>query len=272
MLAIIDGDVLAHQCVADRWWTMLKAKQETTNYVRLDSEGKKIPIEWTRDERRLILETGWSNFDRMLNELLEKTFAKSYVMAMKSEDNFRKTMYPEYKMNRHSNPAGMNPFVPEIRKLSIMTDLAIESHGMEADDMIRIWAEEARTAGDPFVICSIDKDLDMIAGTHYNMKYHEIYQVSEIEALRNFYAQLLKGDAVDNIPGIPGVGPKKADKMLEGIESEADMQEAVVSQYLAAYGDDWYQYLLSNGKMIHIMRTPTDYFKIRDWPLVQELT
>lgn len=271
MLAIIDGDVLAHQCVSDRWYKLMKIKQETTNYVRLDAEGRKLPVEFTKEERRLVLEEGWNNFERMLDKMLEATFATGYVMAMKSEHNFRKDLYPEYKMNRHSDPSKMNIFVPIIRQLSINSEMAIEAVGMEADDLIRIWATEAEAAGDPYVVCSIDKDLDCIPGTHFSMKYNEIYQVTKEQGMRHYYEQLLKGDQTDNIPGIPGVGPVKATKMLADCGTEEAMQEVVVSNYLAVFGDDWYQYLLSNGKMIHIMRTPTDYFKISDWPLVKEL-
>lgn len=272
MLAIIDGDVLAHQCVQDRWWTLLKRKQEAINYIRLDAEGRKIPVTFTKEEQSIIMEEGWSSFERILDDLLEATYAKSYVMAMKSPDNFRSVLYPEYKMNRHSDPSKMNPFVPKIRQLSIMSEIAIEAHGMEADDLIRIWATEAEQAGDPYVICSIDKDLDCIPGTHYSMKYKEIYQVTHIDGMRHYYEQMLKGDQTDNIPGIPKVGPVKAAKMLAGTTTEEEMQEIVVSQYIDAYGDDWKNFLLSNGKMIHIMRTPTDYFSISDWTIVKELS
>lgn len=62
------------------------------------------------------------------------------------------------------------------------------------------------------VICTKDKDLDMISGLHYNWtKDKEPYEVSEQQALKAFYSQLLTGDRVDNIQGIKGIGNKKAE-------------------------------------------------------------
>ena len=119
--------------------------------------------------------------------------------------------------------------------------------GQEADDAIGIEAYKL----DPrdYVICSIDKDLNNLRGWHYNFHKNEMYYVKEEEAIKNFYKQLLTGDRTDNIPGIKGIGDKKADKILDGLEDEEDLYRAVLEVY--KYNRD---YLLEQGRLLWIRR------------------
>lgn len=271
MLALIDGDVLAYLACASRWAKTVEVRGDT-GIIRLDENGKRMAVEYTKEEDQKFLEYSWDNFEKLLQELLDSVYCTEYLMAIKGPNNYRNIMYPEYKMNRHADPTKQNIFVPTLRKLAANLGIAIESDGREADDLLRIWAEQAIEAGDDYIVCSIDKDLDCIPGKHYNMKKKELFEVSPETALRFYYEQLLKGDATDNIPGVPGVGNVKATKLLAECTTEEEFQEVVVTQYFGAYGEqDWYQYLLSNGKMIHLQKTPNDYFKISHWPLVKEL-
>ena len=155
--------------------------------------------------------------------------------------------------------------------MAVKEELAIESSGREADDLIRIWAEQARAADIDYVICSIDKDLKCIPGKHWLMHKKTLITVSEEDACRHYYEQLLKGDPTDNIPGIPRVGEVKASKILAPFTTEEEFQEQVVEQYMLAYDTEWKDYLLSNAKMIHLQRTPEDYFSFNDWPIIKEL-
>lgn len=273
-LAIIDGDVLCYQACANRW-EKTKRTAGTNQIIQLDQEGKRVAVEWTKDEDRAYLEASWKKLKTDLQELLDSIFCTEFLMAVKGPNNYRNLMYPEYKLNRHADPTKQNAFVPVLRKLLVHEDLAIESDGREADDLMRIWAEQAREAGDDYIICSIDKDLKCTPGKHYLMHKDKKYIVivSPEEARRHYYEQLLKGDPIDNIPGIPRIGDVKATKLLAPFNSEYDFQAQVVEQYLIAYGEDlWKDYLLSNAKMIHLQKTPNDYFSFDNWPLVRELT
>lgn len=273
MIAIIDGDVLCYQACLPRWEKKARI-QDGFNYISLDEHGKKIPLEYTKEEDRQYLEQSWERLKKDLQELLDTVFCTEYLMAVKGPGNYRNLMYPEYKLNRHADPTKQNEFVPILRKLAVHEDLAIESDGREADDLMRIWAEQAIAAGDDYIICSIDKDLKCIPGKHYLMhkdKKHTIV-VSPEEAMRHYYEQLLKGDPTDNIPGVPRVGDVKATKLLAPFTTEYDFQTQVVEQYLIAYGEDlWKDYLLSNAKMIHLQKHANDYFSFDNWPLVREL-
>jgi 5'-3' exonuclease len=269
-LLIIDGDVLAYQACKSRWEKKARIEGDTS-FVQLDASGNRVALEYTREEDREYLEESWENFQKDLQNLLDKFFATEYLMAVKGPDNFRNLMYPEYKLNRHADPTKQNKFVPTLRRLAAKQDLAIESVGREADDLIRMWAVQAREAGDDYIICSIDKDLKCIPGKHYNMKHDRLYEVTEAEAMRHYYEQMLKGDPTDNIPGVPRVGEVKASRILALCQTEAEFQEQVVEQYMIAYGDDWRDYLLSNAKMIHLQRHEADYFNFNDWPIIKEL-
>lgn len=270
-IAIIDGDVLCYQACKPRWEKKARI-EDGVSCVRLDEDGKRMPLEYTPEEDQEYLEESWSNFQKDLNTLLETVYCDEYLMAVKGPDNFRNLLYPGYKLNRHADPTKQNAFVPVLRKLAAKQDYAIEAVGREADDLVRIWAEQARLAGRDYVICSIDKDLRCIPGRHWLMHKKELIVVSEAEAMRHYYEQLLKGDPTDNIPGVPRVGEVKARNFLADCSTESEFQEVVVANYIDAYGDDWQSFLLSNAKMIHLQRDADDCFSFKEWPIVKELS
>jgi len=119
--------------------------------------------------------------------------------------------------------------------------------GMEADDAIGI--EAYRNEPDETLIVSIDKDLNMIRGHHFNFVKEERYYVTEEEAIRNFYLQILTGDKVDNIIGLAGIGPVKSKKLLADCNNELEMYETVLKAY---NGDE--ARVLENARLLWILR------------------
>jgi 5'-3' exonuclease len=270
-LAIIDGDVLCYHACRPRW-EITARKVGDRSVVALDDNGKRIPLEYTKEDDQKYLMDSWENLKKDLVKLMDKVYCDHYLMAVKSPTNYRADMYPEYKLNRHIDPSLQNKFVPVLRKLAVLEELAIEATGREADDLLRMWAEQAREAGDPYVICSIDKDLRCIPGEHYIMdKRNEFLTIDDATACRFYYEQLLKGDPTDNIPGVRGVGDKTATKILRPYTTVSEFQEQIVDQYMQAYGDEWKDMLLSNAKMIHLQKHTDDYFSFHDWPIIQEV-
>ena len=106
------------------------------------------------------------------------------------------------------------------------------------------------------VIVSTDKDLDMIPGLHYDWVKEQGYIVSQEDAMRWFFTQMLTGDAVDNIPGVPGIGPKKAARALEGATTQEQMLEVVRTLYVQSYGVLADDALLENGRLLWMRREP----------------
>lgn len=278
---IIDGDVQCHSaCRYSDWISLVKKIEGEFKEVRqYDSEGAFIPPKHTRPEERKYMEDSWKNFKKDLDGILKKFFTNDFKMAVKGEGNFRDDMYPDYKQNRKNQEAVLKAkgetrrkYVNGVRDLAIMEGLAVPADGMEADDYVRIWAEEARQEGQDFIIVTIDKDLKCIPGRHYNPSKKELITMSEADSLRFFYQQLLSGDPTDNIPGIPGIAEKTATKELMHCMSEEEFQENVVGNYIAAYQEEWYAALTFNGALLYILKSADDKFTIDHWPIVKELT
>ena len=105
---------------------------------------------------------------------------------------------------------------------------------------------------EPCIIVSIDKDLLQLPGRHYNFVKDLFTNVSEEQGLRTFYLQLLTGDRSDNIPGLSGVGPKTAEKLLpEGLH-ELEMYDIVRAKYEEHFPQEWERILLRNGQLLKI--------------------
>jgi 5'-3' exonuclease len=107
-----------------------------------------------------------------------------------------------------------------------------------------------------YIICTTDKDLNMIRGWHYNMRKNEKFWVDEDDTLYTFYTQVLTGDRVDNIPGLHGIGPKKAEKILKGCKTEDQLYEAVLKAY-----DNNEEYLCEQAQLLWIRRKPNQLWR-----------
>lgn len=189
---------------------------------------------------------------------LEAAGCHSSEYFLSGKDNFRKalaTLQP-YKGNRKDVPKpvhynALRDFIRDKYRATVVD-------GEEADDAIGI---RATALGGRAIIVSIDKDLDTIPGLHYNFVKKELYDVSEREASRNFYCQLLTGDTTDNIPGIDGVGVVKARRILKGCTSDKALWSTVLAEYTRRYPDgfmgrDTKRALVEIGQLLYIRKQP----------------
>ena len=167
----------------------------------------------------------YARAEDLVDQILVNTEATEYRLFLTGKDNFRYTIYPEYKAHRPKE----KPFwLESIRQYLIATFNAEVIDGMEADDALGL------NQTDDTIICSIDKDLLMIPGKHFNFVKDEFYDITEFEGLKHFYKQCLMGDRSDNIKGIEKIGTKKAEKLLAECETEKHLFDAVRN----AYGND----------------------------------
>lgn len=127
--------------------------------------------------------------------------------------------------------------------------------GQEADDAIGI--EQYAHNDNSTVIVSIDKDLDMIPGWHYNLLHKRLYEVTENEADIHFFRQMLTGDNTDNIPGITSIGPKRSEDILKSCNYDVSaVREVVKQKYAEQYGNDWERAYREVGTLLWIRREP----------------
>jgi len=228
MLAIVDAD----SCIYQAAWQQDSVKTALSNYKTLVSKN-------------------W----------IEPTWADETAVYCGGQDNFRYKLCPQYKANRKEPPEDSKLFRPLMQAI-VEEGLATPSHGMEADDMVRIRAIESEKEGIEHIVVHIDKDLDCIVGDHYNPKRQEFYRVSEDGADLHYWLQMLKGDPTDNLPGLPRIGEKKAAKMLHGVPLGRRKQR-VLAAYRAKYGlVNWKDKLLETANGIHILRHAEDFFEV----------
>jgi len=124
-----------------------------------------------------------------------------------------------------------------------LTEYLTKYHGakiykrVEADDAMGINAYKAWAEGREGGIATIDKDLDMIPGEHYNFAdaTKGLYYVEPDVADTLFFQQMLTGDSTDNIPGLPGVGKAFGAKLLDDCKTNQEMLDIVMSLYYTYY-------------------------------------
>ena len=165
-----------------------------------------------------------SGFCNMLQRYVEGNAGSDVthvaVVFDKGSHTFRNDMYDLYKANREEMPADLRPQMPLTRTATEAFGIAcLEQEGYEADDIIATLAHRARDAGGRVTIVSSDKDLMQLVGGGVEMldpmKNKRIDRDGVFEKFgvypdRVVDVQALAGDAVDNVPGAPGIGIKTA--------------------------------------------------------------
>jgi len=141
--------------------------------------------------------------------------------------------------------------------------------GQEADDALGIAQTEAtKGLGESLphstIIVSVDKDLKMITGWHQDVTAMDCDPefVDPITANRNFYAQLIKGDRTDTIPGIHGMGDVKAAKVVAELDTIEEMWSAVREVYTNKVPDITEETIVQRGNLLWIRREEGVLWKI----------
>ena len=165
-------------------------------------------------------------FARFVLELLERERPRHIAIAFDEalDSCFRNTLYPAYKANRESAPEELKRQFVHCKALCVALGLPVLAHqDYEADDLIGSALHAARAHGHRGVIVSADKDLsqllagldeqwDFARGQRWSSAGVKARHGVEAHQIADYLA--LTGDAVDNIPGVPGVGPKTAAVLL----------------------------------------------------------
>lgn len=162
-------------------------------------------------------------FTNILLKLLREQRPEYVVVAMDAgRRTFRNALYPEYKANRGAPPDNLIPQFPYFRKmLDALNVKQIEVQGYEADDVIATMCDLMESV--PIVVVTPDKDLMQLvspmvtlydpARGHWSGT-NEVFAKFGVGPAAVVDVMGLTGDAVDNIPGVKGIGPKTAAALI----------------------------------------------------------
>ena len=164
------------------------------------------------------------------------------VILDAGSESFRNDIYEDYKANRPPPPEDLVPQFPLIRDATRAFSLpCIEEQGFEADDLIASYAREAARQGWDVTIVSSDKDLMQLVGTcetgggkvdmldtmkNQRIDIPEVIEKFGVPPEKVGDVLALMGDSVDNVPGVYGVGPKTATKL---IQEHGDLESALAA-------------------------------------------
>jgi len=177
-------------------------------------------------------------FVQMLRKLLRDEKPELVGVALEgggTEKSVRAERYEEYKANRSPMPEDLRSQIPWVRKALAAHRIPIlELDRYEADDVLGTLAKKAAAAGYDVVLVSADKDLMQLVGPHVSM-YHtgrsKLYGPQEVEEDFGVPPEkvadvlALMGDAIDNIPGVPGIGEKGAKGLIKEYGSLQNLLE-----------------------------------------------
>ena len=181
---------------------------------------------------------------QFINQMLEETGADTYKIYLTGKGNFRYKVREDYKANRKG--ADKPVHYQLVRDYLVKKFKAQVVDGIEADDALAL-GQQSDTA-----IASIDKDLLMVEGRHYNYGKCTWQDVTAKQGEYFFYKQMLTGDRVDNITGIRGLGEKKASKLLDTTPRK-DWDETIIKLYMKEF-EDGYHRAVQNTQLLWMLQ------------------
>ena len=233
--ALIDADIVAYRAAA-------------TAELNVDwKDGQEGP---TLSEQQALQAA-----EHIVHEWTKGARCRKPILCFTDKDNFRKELYPQYKATRSGKK-------PEL--LGTVTDYLKAKHEwysvyrLEADDVMSIFATSEYVPD--AVIVSIDKDMQTVPAYLFNPdKDRAPRRIRPLHADYFWMMQVLTGDSSDNYKGIPGIGPRKAEKILAAVpQSLPSMWSAVAQAYIQA--DMTESDALLQARLSRILRN-TDYSK-----------
>jgi DNA polymerase-1 len=250
MLALIDGDYLtyARGFACEKTYYQIHESEEALLFGKLPlaevrykkevfpllKEGNII----TKRKEVDSLQNCLHSVKVTLQSIIENTKSNQYRVFLTGGNQFREKIAKTqvYKGNR--DKAHRPVYYQEIRDYMIKTWKAELIEYYEADDLMASTQWNAYVEGNlDTVICTIDKDLNQIPGWHYNISTQKLSFINPEEAETFLWMQVLMGDRVDNVQGIPFVGEAKARKILKDVPL-SEMKQRVLDEYKKYFKDE----------------------------------
>ena len=157
----------------------------------------------------------WS-YRHLMNDIMNSYEPDGVYIFSGSRGNFRKLITTDYKANRKKQELPEHLFALHNH---VKTEYkSIVGYGVETDDMIAsYWYRTQLNVGrDNVMIVAVDKDYLQFPCLYYNYKKKELLDITEEQAMYNFYEQMIVGDTADNVNYLKGYGKSYAKKLFEG--------------------------------------------------------
>jgi DNA polymerase-1 len=208
------------------------------------------------------LEEAMMGIDSRINTILDETGADEYMGFLTLGKCFRYKIAKtkNYKYNRSG---AMKPPIFYALRAYLQQEpynfYAVE--GLEADDCVSVYSQVIAELPDFLpVVCSPDKDvLKQVPGKHLNFQKMEWINTSKIAAEAFLWKQTLMGDSTDGIPGIPGLGPKTADKLIDTMPDILEYSGVVLEKYIEKFGNkDGICRFAETFNLVYLLRTPEE--------------
>jgi 5'-3' exonuclease len=202
MTAIIDGDSLIYIC---SWNKIFKC--------------------WSTDNEFIN-----DNIDKLLSKIFLRVKALDYIGFIGGKKSFRNEIDDQYKINRKDL---VKPTMIGFTKQHLIDKWGfIKLDYLESDDAVRICKVNITDS----IICSNDKDIFSLEGTHYNYKKDEFITTSRFDARYKFCCSLITGDSADGIKGLVGKGISFANNILKD-KLEDEWLYIILKEYINHYGE-----------------------------------
>lgn len=200
------------------------------------------------------LNESWDNLVGMLKRIFDRFDTHEHVLTFSSPPNFRTTVDPTYKNNRVKMRKPL--CYAELRQMVEGSYKCLAMPGLEADDVMGILA--TKPGKTKRIIVSQDKDMKTIPGALWDGK--DLVHITQEQADRFHLYQTLIGDTSDGYKGCPGVGPVKADAILDNPDKDnmprtvGEMWSRVVTAYAKVFNEEAEAAALQQARLARILR------------------
>ena len=272
---LVDGDILLYRCGFAAEKTKYLVLFDDGGFAEFDNakdakadvdanitQGEPFsgPTLWSRKEIQPV-EFAFNNVNTVLESLVAR-FDPADVKLYLSDDVVFRNQVATTKLYKGNRDPNHKPKHYKAIKEFLLGKGAIIHPNWEADDAIGV--EASQPDGKRRIIVSTDKDLDQIAGEHYNWVTGELYDVSKRAGDVYLFTQLLTGDTTDNIPGLPDMGPVKARKLLDGAASRKELYDRVRGAYSELdvhHSRNGSDYFAEQAQLVFILRHDAQSWK-----------
>jgi 5'-3' exonuclease len=233
---------------------------------------------WDKEEKCYITDypKAFHQVNTLITKIILETKSTHYLGFFSASKSFRKKEFESYKSNR--DKLVRPEHIPVVREYIMDKWGFVKLDNLEADDGVCICSKLMTNT----VICSPDKDILYLEGTHYNYKKDEWVTTSKEEAQKYFWMDMVTGQTGDGVKGIPGKGVKYAEKLYEYAKkddyafSELEIipifRNIIFSEYIDHFGEyKGIEEFYKNYKLLKILETDekfeTTYKELIENPL-----